>query len=160
MSDTHGDSGAVKQLLENCKDQVSAVVHLGDHTRDIMRVAVADKAGVYHIVNGNTDSFLEAYKDRVIEVGGKRIFITHGHRYDVKIGIDMLIYKARELQVDACLFGHTHVAALFKQSGIVFLNPGSLTNPRPGLKRGYGMLSISEEGTIAGKLLVYKGATW
>jgi putative phosphoesterase len=70
--------------------------------------------------------------------------------------LDKLIYKAIELQVDACLFGHTHIPALFTHGGIIFLNPGSTVYPHTGTERGYGLLRISDEGEITGKLINYK----
>ena len=161
ISDTHGNIQAIKQLLENYHGLIKAVVHLGDNARDIIRIAgTAVKSNMYHIVNGNTDPEVAAYNERVIEIAGKRIFITHGHRYNVKSGLDMLIYRARELQVDACLFGHTHKQTLFTQNGIVFINPGSLSFPHMGTDKGYGFLSISEKGDIKGKLLTYQEAVW
>jgi len=136
---------------------VSDVIHLGDHARDMVRYSRSyDGSTAYHITNGNTDPLVEAHKERVIDIGNKRIFITHGHNYSVKSGLDKLIYKAKELQVDACLFGHTHIPTLFTQEDILFLNPGSTVYPYPGTKRGYGLLRISEDGEIGGKLLEYK----
>ena len=159
MSDTHGNTQAVKYLLENYQGIVSDVVHLGDYARDIAHIARTGKdSPLYHIVSGNTDPLVESYEERVIEIAGKRIFITHGHRYDVKSKLDNLIYKASELQVDICLFGHTHTAVMFNHNGILYLNPGSPTYPRTDMDRGYGLVSISDEGTVAGKLLSYKEA--
>lgn len=167
-SDTHGNSKVIKNLLENYKGVIIAAVHLGDYARDAARFAhTGANSGIYHIVNGNTDPLVGVYDERVIEIAGKRIFITHGHRYDVKISLDNLIYKAKELQVDACLFGHTHIAALFNQNGIVFLNPGSLTYPHTDMERSYGLLRISETAengellhTVTGKILTYREPVW
>lgn len=161
MSDTHGNAGVIKQLLENYQGMVAAVVHLGDYARDMARYARSDKDGnMYHIVSGNTDPLVTAYDERVIEVADKKIFITHGHRYIVKSGFDNLIYRALELEVDACLFGHTHAQVLFQHAGkdgdIIFMNPGSPTYPPPDAERGYGLLRITDEGIITGKLLSYR----
>jgi len=41
-----------------------------------------------------------------------------------------LIYKAKELEVDIMIFGHTHRPFLKEVGGIVLLNPGSPTEPR------------------------------
>jgi len=161
ISDTHGNIHAIKQLARNYHDSITAVVHLGDHAGDMIRAAgTAVKNDMIHIVNGNTDPPLNTYNERVIEIAGKRLFITHGHRYNVKLGLDTLIYRARELQVDACLFGHTHNQALFTQSDIVFLNPGSPSSPHFGTEKGYGLLRISDKGDVTGKLLTYREAVW
>ena len=157
MSDTHGNFGTIKRLMENYKSVVSHAIHLGDHAKDMTRYSRSyDSDIVCHITNGNTDPLVEGYEERVIEIGGKRMFITHGHNYGVKSGLDRLIYKAIELKVDACLFGHTHIPELFTHGGIVFLNPGSTVYPDIDTVRSYGLLRISDEGKITGKLLNYK----
>jgi len=156
MSDTHGNYKAVQQLLDTYLKHVSAVIHLGDITQDLIS---HNKTGLenFHIVNGNVDFMGNPdYEERVIELSGKKIFITHGHRYSVKSGLDNLVYKAQELGVNACLFGHTHQQIMFKQDGILFLNPGSPTYPRVGSEKGYALLRISEEGAISAKLLAYR----
>lgn len=165
MSDTHGNAYAIKQLLENYQGMISAVVHLGDYSRDVSRFAQAKHGSLdYHIVTGNTDPLVETYNERVVEIAGKKFFITHGHRYNVKISYDNIIYKAlelqQELQVDCCLFGHTHIPALFTENGILFLNPGSPTYPQPGTDKGYALIRISDEGKVTGKLLTYREALW
>ena len=158
LSDTHGNIQPIQKLLEDYKDKADAVIHLGDYAKDMVRFAKGN--GNIHIVNGNNEIPVAAYEDRVIEIGGKRIFICHGHRYQVKSGLDKLIYHARELNVDACLFGHTHVPECFTEHGIVFLNPGSITYPFPQTKGGYGLLRASEDGTVSGRLFPYKESIW
>lgn len=157
ISDTHGSDKTIANLLRKYKNMVSDAIHLGDHARDMTRFA--DKYSgdiIFHVTNGNTDPQVPAYKERVIEISGKRIFITHGHLYDVKANTNRLVYKANELGVDACLFGHSHAPTLFTQDDIVFLNPGSPAHPREGTKKGYGLITISEDGTISGQLLGYE----
>ncbi|MCL2420951.1 MAG: metallophosphoesterase [Defluviitaleaceae bacterium] len=161
MSDTHGVTSAVKSLLDTFKSQVDAVVHLGDCMRDIHRYALSEADGrLFYMVNGNVDYEENAVEEQVIDIAGKRIFITHGHHYDVKTKLDHIIYRAMELQVNACLFGHTHEPVKFKHEGIFFLNPGSLKYPRLGTDRSYGLLGISENGAINGALMPYKENTW
>ncbi|MCL1987554.1 MAG: metallophosphoesterase [Firmicutes bacterium] len=158
LSDTHGNLIPIHQLLKSYNGVISAVIHLGDHSRDMLRCMSTNSELSYHIVNGNTDPLTSNLEDRVIELHEKRIFITHGHDYNVKVTLDRIIYKARELQVDACLFGHTHIPVSFMQNDILFFNPGSITYPAQGTERGYGMLRISEK--ITGKLLQYREPAW
>jgi len=152
MSDTHGNRNAVKQLLDAYLNSVSAVIHLGDHSSDICK---SDKAE-FHITSGNTDPTVAAYIERVIEISGKKIFITHGHNYDVKDDYQRLIYKAAELSVDACLFGHSHKPIVFEQDGILFLNPGSTTKPAMGHDKSYALMRISAAGEIKARLHTFK----
>ena len=154
VSDTHGNTRILEQLLENYKSITNTVIHLGDHARDMSRFK--DNETVLYIVNGNTDPMIAEYDERVIELDGKRIFITHGHRYGVKSSYTDLIYKAEELDVQACLFGHSHVPVIFKEKGIFFMNPGSPTHPRPGDLPGYALMRIEDDGQINGMLMTYK----
>lgn len=157
MSDTHGDHSAVSQLLNTYLSAVTAVIHLGDHTNDIG--PYAKNADIdFHIVSGNTDPTVSAYIERVIEIAGKKIFITHGHMYDVKDGYERLIDKASKLGVDICLFGHSHKHVTFSHNGIVFLNPGSTTKPAVYHEKSYALLSISAEGEIKVKPHTFREA--
>ena len=159
LSDTHGNSQAIEHLLEKYLEQVVAVVHLGDHSRDMARFARMQKdTSKFHIVSGNTDPLVEEYNERVIEILGKRIFITHGHLYAVKTGTDSLVRTARDLKVDACLFGHTHKQTLFVKNGIVFMNPGSPMYPQIGEERGYGLLYILDDGEISAEYFTYESS--
>ncbi|MCL1998253.1 MAG: metallophosphoesterase [Turicibacter sp.] len=158
ISDTHGNHSAIENLLKNYNSQISAVIHLGDHARDMARFVNYSNTTIY-ITNGNTDPVLDIYTERVIETAGKRIFITHGHFYDVKLRLDRLVYKARELKVDACLYGHTHKAHFFTENDIFFLNPGSLSHYQAKNDRHYAILHIDDD-KVTGKILNYKEPVW
>jgi len=157
MSDTHGNVKAVEQLLESylATGFVSHVIHLGDHTKDIIPFAANDKEK-FHITSGNTDMENPDYKERVIEIAGKRIFITHGHKYGVKTDYFSIKCMVEDENVDICLFGHSHNPISFESNGTFFLNPGSTTYPHPDTNAGYALLRISEDGEISGKLLTYQ----
>ena len=63
--------------------------------------------------------------------------MCHGHKYRVKLGIYSLLLRAKELNADIALFGHTHEKLLEKEDGIIILNPGST--------RSYGIIEINDE---------------
>jgi len=154
ISDTHGDIYGVQNVLDKHKTVVSHVIHLGDHSKDMARYMLEGNYDyTYHIVNGNTDLYSDIYEDRLIEINSKKIFITHGHMYNVKLDLQRLTYKAMEMGADACFFGHTHSQVLFKEEGIFFLNPGSPTHPRTANDKGYALVRISDEGNIVGKFI-------
>jgi predicted phosphodiesterase len=64
----------------------------------------------------------------------------------VKSGLTRITYYAKEKGVDACFFGHTHELTVFHESGIFFMNPGSLNFPRSLEKGSCGIVTISSEG--------------
>ncbi len=72
------------------------------------------------------------------------IFMTHGHRYYVTMGINNLHYHAKDTHVNVVLFGHTHVAMEEYREGILFLNPGSCTQPRDGKRPSFAILDIGK----------------
>lgn len=100
-------------------EQYDAVIHCGDYGHEKHTLL---EHGV-HFVCGNCDLF--GPKSSIIELFGKKIWITHGDYENVKFTYDRLIYKAMEYQVDICFFGHTHQQICIEEDQILFINPGS-----------------------------------
>jgi hypothetical protein len=148
VSDTHGRIEEFVDEVKNFK-KVDLIIHLGDYVEDGLNIE--NKTGIRTVmVKGNGDFFYPEYKeDDILEIEGKRIFLTHGHRYNVRYGIDNLLYKGEEVKADLILFGHTHVSTFFEESGIIVMNPGSPSMPR-GLsrKKTFGIIDISDKINI------------
>ena len=150
MSDTHGNVQlAVKALRQNGK--VDRLIHLGDHYRDAVAIAVGTRLHV-DAVSGNTDISSEPWADRekILELDGVRILITHGDIYKVKHGIDRLLEKAIEEDVQAVLFGHTHIAMKQRVGNILFLNPGCILSNNSG--NSYALLTLIN-GHVEGEII-------
>lgn len=154
VSDTHGST---KEFLDkvNIMEKPDLIIHLGDYIRD--GIKIEREMGVKTImVKGNGDYFDLGYnEDEILSIKGKTIFITHGHKYNVRYGEDNLIYKGMELNADLILFGHTHVPLFFEESGIIVMNPGSPTLPRGfNGKKTFGIIEIGDE--IIGEIIEIK----
>lgn len=81
-------------------------------------------------VRGNDPFDPQSYGyDYLDEIDGFRILFTHGHKYSVKYGRYRLGLRSRELNVDVCFYGHTHVVSIEEDKGIYFINPGSISLP-------------------------------
>ena len=93
---------------------------------------------------------------RIVELCGKRIFITHGHRYDVNYSLMKLAYTALENGADICIYGHTHIPHLERYRDMYILNPGSLSRPRGGSGESYAVIDIDKSGNIDIKQVEYK----
>lgn len=119
ISDSHGLTDELIKLCRSHRDY--KILHLGDFC--INEKTLNDLNICY--VKGNCD-FSRADSEKLLEINGKKIFMTHGNKYNVKSSIMNLYYKALELNVDYCLFGHTHHELMCIEDGITFLNPGSL----------------------------------
>jgi len=128
ISDTH----KIKKYIELSKkyiDDADVLIHLGDDSEDIEELTMDFKGEVYG-VRGNCDYINKYPNEQLLVLGGKRIFITHGHIYGVKNGMMNILYKAEELGADIILFGHTHIALIEEYKGIMIMNPGSVSLPR------------------------------
>ena len=138
ISDTHRNIENAVSLINKLKPDY--VLHLGDVCEDSKRLSdIFPKLIVLSVIGNNDYSLM--YPDfpleRVFEIGGKKIFMCHGHKYRVKLGIYSLLLRAKELNADIALFGHTHEKLLKKEDGIIILNPGST--------RSYGIIEINDE---------------
>lgn len=142
MSDSHGDRAIVENIKERYIGKVDAIFHNGDSE-------LPDSDNVLEgiqVVCGNCDYF-GTYPDTLLtEIGDLRIAQTHGHLFGINYGWQKLDYWAQEMQADICLYGHLHVPDAEVRGGILFLNPGSVSQPR-GLIREclYAMVTIDAE---------------
>ncbi|WP_251862041.1 metallophosphoesterase [Clostridium sp. Marseille-Q2269] len=132
ISDTHRYIGDVNHFI-NVLGNVDLIVHLGDNVEDVKILSSVYRGKIIN-VRGNCDFSKVAPSELIEEIGGKRFFITHGNKYDVKYDLSRLRYRALELGVDIVLFGHTHVSQIEYIDGIWFINPGSPSLPRNGVK--------------------------
>jgi len=142
VSDTHGDISNVERLLDKDRN-FGMIIHLGDCCRDAERIERDYPEIKVEAVYGNCDFMVgEVPSEKLLEIGGKRIFATHGHRYSVKYGPDKLINMARDMKADILLFGHTHVSSLIEGGDYVLLNPGSISDSRDGFGESYAIIEI------------------
>ncbi|WP_010234483.1 YfcE family phosphodiesterase [Clostridium arbusti] len=130
LSDTHRINGYIKKACEYVKD-CNLLIHLGDNIEDVEEIKKYYKGKIIK-VSGNCDYTDKVPKERIEIIENKKLFITHGHEYNVKNSLVNLKYKALEIGADIVLFGHTHVAKIVEDEGILFINPGSVSMPRNG----------------------------
>lgn len=127
LSDSHARLGVMRQFLNCVKPQ--AVVHLGDHYDDAVCLAQDYPHISFHIVPGNCDRYrCPQGLSQVLqyEIGGVKLFITHGHLHHVKSGIGALLADARRSGAQGVLYGHTHEVDVHKEEdGLWVVNPGS-----------------------------------
>ena len=132
VSDTHNSMEAMEKILEISKNS-DVIIHLGDNIDDARYLEKNFNGSVY-MVKGNCDYGKEGENEQLIELCGKKFFITHGDRYGVNYGLDKIYYKGLELNADFIMFGHTHKKVLIEEGGIYILNPGSIPLPRDNSK--------------------------
>ena len=59
-----------------------------------------------------------------------QIIQTHGHLFDINFNFQKLDFWAQEEDADICLYGHLHVPNAWMEGKTLFLNPGSISQPR------------------------------
>lgn len=111
------------KAIEDFEPEV--IIHLGDCVRDAERLHGEYPALRFYSVAGNCDYSPASAESLLIEEGGIRIFLTHGHRYGVKLGLDSFINAAGFSGAQIGLFGHTHAPLHRSERGLVLFNPGS-----------------------------------
>lgn len=150
LSDTHGIVEPAFRALE-IMGPVDLLIHAGDHYRDATIIAASLDAPL-HAVVGNCDSRLEGPEEKLLELEGVRIYITHGHKYNVKMSLFRLYSRAVELQAAVVVYGHTHVSGYGytpspgcpSREGLLMINPGSVSKPRDGDNYSFGLLEIND----------------
>ena len=146
FSDSHGDHEALDELLERM-GVLDAVCFLGDVARDAEhlreRLAAMPNQPVLYAVRGNNDYYSTCTLpwDLLIELGGVRIYMTHGHQL---VSLMNLAYKAQECGAQVALFGHTHQALCETAQGVLLLNPGSAGNFCRGGRARASVLEINK----------------
>lgn len=142
-SDTHGIFDKLSNYILY-HDDIDLIIHAGDGVEDMKTMGYESNIP-YHVVCGNNDFTPGINFDEIIEIEGEKIFLTHGHQYDVNYGYNHLVEKAKQLGADMTIFGHTHVYYKDTHDGILLLNPGSVSLPRDN-NPGFMIMDIDESG--------------
>lgn len=142
ISDSHNIKSAVQAVKPYITD-CDMVLHLGDGAANINDVTTEFK-GESYAVKGNCDFNFEYPNERIIEVLDRKILMCHGHHYNVKIELNTLFYRAKELGVDVALFGHSHLCTIEKYDGILLMNPGSIFSGAGIVQKSLGYIEIEE----------------
>ena len=151
LSDTH--LYQVSQELIHIYDTHLSHVDMIIHAGDIVSPNIIDflEKNVFHGVQGNMDP-LETKallpEKKVVVVGRHRLGIVHG--WGAASGIEARILPLFE-NVDAIIYGHSHIAANHVKDGVLFFNPGTATGHSNVGLNSIGILEISE--TIQGRII-------
>ncbi|MGG4267483.1 metallophosphoesterase family protein [Peribacillus simplex] len=138
MSDSHGLTHEISMIIDRHKQEVAAMIHCGDSELERNDPHMSD----FLAVRGNCD-YDSAYPTDIVEnIAGKCFFITHGHLYNIKMTLMNLSYKSEEAKADIICFGHSHAAGSELIDGKLFINPGSIRQPRGRKEKTYAILEM------------------
>lgn len=147
FSDTHNYlEGCIKTI--NNIIGVDMIIHAGDHASDAEDLKKMFPDIDVRYVKGNCD-ISTAPAELLIEAGGKKIFVTHGHLFGVKSDsqYSKLISEAKKLGADIAVFGHTHISCCKKIDEFYLLNPGSIK-----YSQTFGVIEV-EDGKLGADIL-------
>ncbi len=153
FSDSHGNLSNLELILTQYRENTEYVIHLGDYDSDISEMKTPFPNYKYINISGNCDWGNFTPSEKFFSLRGKNFFITHGHKYRVKLDLIKLSYSAEEKNADICLFGHTHVPMLTQLNNIIYMNPGSVSNLRGGTSYTYGTIDICDKGNIHAEII-------
>lgn len=135
LSDAHGRLSYILDAIE-AEPTAQYVYYLGDGIAQLEEAAQLHPEKTYITVTGNCD-FSSKYPQRDIrELGGKRIFATHGYIEHVKDGLYDLRIDANDEHCTIVLYGHTHEPKSEYVAGLYLFNPGSIRDGN------YGVIDI------------------
>lgn len=137
ISDTHGDLHCWQRARRLWGD-IDVILHCGDilsHPGNAASFHLADEIRSLeipiYISRGNCDkerdliSVGKILQDHVrLNLMGRSILVAHGH--DFSYTRDIALFERPDMVVT----GHTHIASVVRDGGIVYLNPGSASSPR------------------------------
>ena len=145
VSDSHGRHELLRKAIGQ-EAPIDMLIHAGDIEGDIDKILGPKREYEVHAVAGNMDWGTPKESVDVFDMGGHKVFLTHGHRHGVSYTLANLREAAEECGADVAIYGHTHMPALDEQNDILLLNPGSVAKPRQaGLKKTYAVIMIDDK---------------
>lgn len=152
FSDSHGAAESCAHVIESVSG-VDMILHAGDTVSDAQRLAARFRHIPIWYVGGNNDFFTNAPDRRLVIADGHRIFLTHGHQYQVKWGLKELAAAGKKEKAELVVFGHTHESFDGYECGVHLLNPGNLCYGR----KSYAVIE-TEGGRLRTGIVPYGGS--
>ena len=162
VSDTHGTDGhrLEGRTLEAVRES-DLVIHAGDFMTEAVLDAFESEAGAQAAadselvaVYGNNDGAGIRERlpgERVVEWGGCRFVVVHGHEHDDTA----LSFLGRQERADVVVVGHSHEPGWRSVGAVTVVNPGSHADPR-WYRPGHVELEPAVEG-LNGRLVAPDG---
>lgn len=163
ISDSHGNSSLMEEIIEHFGPDCDALVFCGDGITDV--AVLLEEAGhnknlkkafppVAAIVQGNGDSsrYAVSFGNKMLNVPARQILtanhtnflIVHGHREEIDWGFETLGLECQIAGCNYAFYGHTHVTAIDKFEDYTFINPGSISRPRGGQPACFAIATVGK----------------
>ena len=153
LSDIHGNVPAIVAVLKWAAGELKGsdmTVFLGDGIREL---SIAQQQTGFSCewkkVRGNNDDTPSTPESDILDFGGHRLFLCHGHRHALYSGYDRIIACARSMDADAALFGHIHAPHLEDAGGLLLINPGSIGRARSRAGETFAIIECMPQKPLA-----------
>ena len=148
VSDSHGDGDTVLKIVEKHYDEIEGLIFLGDGAEEIVELSYIYPNLPIYAVTGNNDRIQRGGRvsfplEQVIEIAGRRIYLTHGHIADYRDVAEAVIARARSEGASIALHGHLHIPNQIDHDDVTLLTPGSIRYPRGGSQPSYMLFSFT-----------------
>lgn len=143
VSDNHGDRDVLVNIAEHWQQKVAGMFHCGDS-----ELEVTDELWrKFVVVKGNCDYDPKYEVECVIKTDDIVFYMTHGHLFNVNTSLNHLALSAKEKGANIVLYGHTHKLFAEMEQNILFLNPGSISQPRGKYShlKTYAIIEVTEK---------------
>lgn len=137
ISDTHG---LLRAEVHEALAGVSMILHAGDVCGEMILHELALIAPV-QAVYGNCDfvSDRDLAQERVVEVDGVRIHVSHGHEVGRPTAEKLV---AKYPGFDVIVYGHSHIQKVERVGDVLVVNPGAAGARRFDLKPCVARLTV------------------
>jgi len=151
ISDTHLsiENSLLPENLIKGLEGCDLIIHAGDLV-DLSVLEPLKKIAKVEAVCGNMDGHdvkCKLAEKKILNVQGKKICIMHGFGHPDKL-VDILKKEFFQEKPDIIIFGHSHAPKNEYIEGVLFFNPGSVTDTVFAPYRSYGIIEIGNNGEI------------
>lgn len=145
VSDTHGT--LPDEAYDALKD-VDAIIHAGD-IGDGLVLDILESIAPVVLVRGNSRCKTEVGRAQIadVAVGGVRIIIAH------RVEDLPPLAAGAGGPVRLVVTGHTHVAAIEDRGGVLYVNPGSPSQPRKGSAASVALVKVGTDGLVTARVV-------
>lgn len=147
FSDSHTDTHTMAEAV--VKEEPDMIFHLGDNAKDAAFLKESFGGIPLFNVIGSTNDSGEGSEEICKDIMGYKILLTHGHQHGVdrdNPATKKLLEYAKSKAADILIYGHSHQAFAFNDSGIWLFNPGRIGKKSSHMIYAtYGLLYLSDK---------------